>query len=65
MKTETMKSMEVSKALALLAVALWLSACDGGGGGGDASPNSPGVGGSTGAAACVWDTSNWDNCNWS
>jgi hypothetical protein len=41
-----------------IGLAVILAACGGGGGGGDSGPPHTGVG-------CVWDTSNWDACDWS
>mgnify|MGYP001358243588 CR=1 FL=1 len=38
-------------------LALILGACGGGGGGSSAGP-------AVGTPNCVWDTSNWDSCNW-
>jgi hypothetical protein len=39
-------------------LALILGACGGGGGGGDSGPRGTGI-------TCIWDTSNWDACDWS
>ena len=36
---------------------LALTACNGGGGGGASPPPA--------SSTCIWDSSTWDNCNWS
>jgi hypothetical protein len=56
MKTSTIFT-TLTRALLGLFLTVLISACGGGGGGGGSPPP-------TGTPACVWGSTNWNQCNW-